>query len=276
MARKALGKGLSALIPEETPPEEVLTLELTQIDPNPYEPRESGEDEGMGDLIRSIKEKGLIQPIVVRRKDSRFQLICGGRRLRAAKKAGLERIPAVVKTASDSEVLELAIIENVQRENLNPMEEASGYKNLMKTFGYTQNEVAAKVGKDRSTVANMVRLLELPERIRSYIKSGKLSPGHGRALLAVRPSSARLALAERIVKRSLTVRDIEREASRRKGRRAKHKDPDILNIETELSRLLGTKVRIKTGKKRGIIEIEFYSSDGFDRILDLLREVSSP
>jgi len=276
LARKALGKGLSALIPGETSPEEVLALELSQIDPNPYEPRESREDEGMDDLARSIKEKGLVQPIVVRRKGSKFQLICGGRRLRAAKKAGLERIAAVVRTASDSEVLELAIIENIQRENLNPIEEASGYKNLMMTFGYTQNEVAVKVGKDRSTVANMLRLLDLPEKIRSYIKSGKLSPGHGRALLAIRPNSARLALAERIVKRSLTVRDIERLASRRKGSRPKQKDPDIVNIETELSQLLGTKVRIRTGKRKGAIEIEFYSSDGFERILDLLREVSSP
>ena len=275
MARKALGKGIHALIPEETPVEEVLNLDLSDIEPNPYEPRESKEDEGLPELVKSIKEKGLIQPLVVRRRQSGFQLICGGRRLRAAKMAGLEKIPAVLKVATDSEVLELAIIENVQREDLDPIEEASAYRNLMRTFGYTQNEVATKVGRNRSTVANMLRLLELPEKIRSYIRSGKLSSGHGRALLAIKGNQARLALAEKIVRRSLTVRDIEKEASKSKGRKARRKDPDILNLEMEISQLLGTRVRITTGKKKGKIEIEFYSRDDFDRILYLLREVTS-
>lgn len=275
MVRKALGKGIHALIPEETLPEEVLSLDLSQIEPNPYEPRESVEDEGLPELVKSIKEKGLIQPLVVRRKESGFQLICGGRRLRAAKKAGLEKIPAVVKIASDSEVLELAIIENVQRENLDPIEEANAYRNLMRTFGYTQNEVATKVGKDRSTVANMLRLLELPERIRSYIRSGKLSPGHGRALLAIKGNPARLALAKRIVSRSLTVRDIEKQATKSRSRKATRRDPDLLALEMEISQLLGTKVHIMTGKKKGKLEIEFYSSDDFERILRILREVAS-
>lgn len=274
MARRALGKGIHALIPEESPPEEVLNLDLSHIEPNPYEPRESKEDEDLAELVKSIKEKGLIQPLVVRRRESGFQLICGGRRLRAAEMAGLKKIPAVVRVASDSEVLELAIIENVQRENLDSIEEANAYRNLMKTFGYTQNEVALKVGRDRSTVANMLRLLDLPEKIRSYIRSGKLSPGHGRALLAIKGNPARLALAEKIVRRSLTVRDIERQASKTKGRKARRRDPDILNLEMEISRLLGTKVRIRTGKKKGKIEIEFYSSDDFERILGLLREVT--
>jgi ParB family chromosome partitioning protein len=271
LARKALGRGLSALIPEEASPEEVLTLELSRIDPNPFEPRESQEDKALDELVESIREKGLVQPIVVRRRNNRFELICGGRRLRAARKAGLQAVPAVVKTASDSEVLELAIIENVQREDLNPIEEANAYRKLMKAFNYTQNEVAAKVGKDRSTVANTLRLLELPEKIRSYIKSGKLSPGHGRALLAIRNSSMRLALADRIVKSSLTVRDIEKMASGRKSSAKGRRDPDIVNLETELSQILGTKVMIRTRKKKGRIEIEFYSSDDFERILAFLR-----
>lgn len=271
MARKALGRGLSALIPEEIPPEQVLTLEVSRIDPNPYEPRESLEDKAMGELVQSIREKGLIQPIIVRRKEDRFELICGGRRLRAAKKAGLQTVPAVVKTVSDSEVLELAIIENVQREDLNPIEEANAYRRLMKVFNYTQNEVAAKVGKDRSTVANTLRLLELPEKIRSHIRSGRLSPGHGRALLAIRNTSLRMALAERIIKSSLTVRDIERMASKTKRAGKSTRDPDIVNLETELSQILSTKVKIRTQKKKGRIEIEFYSSDDFERILALLR-----
>lgn len=275
MARKALGKGLSALIPGETSPEEVLLVNLSQIDPNPFEPRESRTDANLGELTESIKEKGLVQPIVVRRKKDRFELICGGRRLRAAKQAGLTEVPAVIRTASDSEVLELAIIENVQRENLNPIEEASGYRKLMKEFEYTQAEVAKKVGKDRSTVANLLRLLELPEKIRSYLRSGKISPGHGRALLAIRSNATRLAVAEKIVKSSLTVRDVESLATKRKTTRPREKAPEILSLESELSQLLGTKVRIKTTKKKGSIEIEFYSSDDLERILDALRGIES-
>jgi ParB family chromosome partitioning protein len=270
-----LGRGLSALIPGETPQQEILLLELSQIDPNPFEPREREPDESLAELVDSIKEKGIVQPIVVRRKKDRFELICGGRRLRAARMAGLSEVQAVVKDASDSEVLELAIIENVQRENLNPMEEASAYRKLMKTFDYTQAEVAAKVGKDRSTVANLLRLLELPEKIRSYIRSGKISPGHGRALLAVKNNTSRLAIAERIVKSSLTVRDIERLSAKRKMTPPRQRAPEILSLESELSELLGTKVRIKTGRKKGTIEIEFYSSDDIERILDALRGDSS-
>jgi ParB family chromosome partitioning protein len=275
VVRKALGRGLSALIPEDTPADEVMALELSHIDANPYEPREIREDEDLSDLVKSIKEKGLLQPIVVRRKDSRFELICGGRRFRAAKKAGLERIPAIVRMASDSEVLELAIIENVQRENLNPIEEAGAYRNLMKLFEYTQAEVATKVGKDRSTVANALRLLELPEKIQGYLRAGKLTPGHGRALLSIKDNSARLALAEKIVKSSLTVRAAEHEVTRTRRKKVVHRDPDIISLEKELSELLGTRVRVMAGKRRGVIEIEFYSSDDFDRIVDLLREVPS-
>ena len=271
MARKALGKGLSALIPGEASREEVLVLEPSQIDPNPFEPREGKADAGLSELVESIKEKGLVQPIVVRRKKDRFELICGGRRLKAARQAGLAGVPAVVKQASDSEVLELAIIENVQREDLNPLEEASAYRKLMKTFDYTQAEVATKVGRDRSTIANLLRLLELPEKIRSYIRSGKISPGHGRALLAIKNNAARLALAERIVKSSLTVRDVERLSTRRRSTRPRERAPEILSLESELSQLLGTKVNVKTRKKKGSIEIEFYSSDDLERILDILR-----
>jgi ParB family chromosome partitioning protein len=275
LARKALGRGLSALIPGEAAPEEVLSLDVSLIDPNPFEPREDEPDEKLAELTESIREKGLVQPILVRKKGERFELICGGRRLKASKKAGLQVIPAVVRMASDSEVLELAIIENVQREDLNPVAEAGAYRKLMKEFGYTQNEVATKVGKDRSTVANMLRLLELPEKILSYIKSGKISPGHGRALLAVKNNSLRLALADRIVKSSLTVRDIERLATKRKPAGPKRRDPEMVSLESELSQLLGTKVRIRTGRKKGNIEIEFYSSDEFERILELLRGVST-
>jgi ParB family chromosome partitioning protein len=275
LARKALGRGLSALIPGETSQQEMLVLEISQIDPNPFEPREGEADESLNELIASIKEKGIVQPLVVRRKKERFELICGGRRLKAAKRAGLSEVPAVVKEASDSEVLELAIIENVQRENLNPMEEATSYRKLMKTFNYTQAEVAAKVGKDRSTVANLLRLLELPEKIRSYIKSGKISPGHGRALLAVKSNTARLAIAEKIVKSSLTVRDVERLATKRRSSQPREMAPEMVSLESELSELLGTRVRIKTRRKKGSIEIEFYSSDDLERILDALRGAAS-
>lgn len=271
MARRALGRGLSALIPGETPQGEVLVLELSRIDPNPFEPRERRTDENLNELVESIRQKGIVQPIVVRKKKDRFELICGGRRLRAAKQAGLEEIQAVVKDASDSEVLELAIIENVQREDLNPMEEANAYRKLMKNFEYTQAEVADKVGKDRSTVANLLRLLELPEKIRAYIRSGKLSPGHGRALLAIKNNSTRLAVAERIVKSSLTVRDVERLATKRKTGPARDRAPEIISLESELSQILGTKVRIKTRRKKGSIEIEFYSSDDLERILEAIR-----
>jgi len=278
--KTALGKGLSALIPEKEKRDEagVVQIKIDSIQPNEYQPRKSFSDDTLNELVSSIKEKGIIQPVIVRRAgDDRYQLIAGERRWRAAKIAGLGTIPAIVKDVAPAEALELALIENIQREDLNPVETAEAFNRLITDFNLTHEELSRKVGKDRATVTNYLRLLKLPDRVKEAIASGEITMGHAKALLQVDDEKTQIELAGVIIKKGLSVR--EAEALCRKGitRRPKKKvetsrDPQIVSLEEKLMQSLGTKVRVlhKSNNKGGKIEIEYYSLDDLDRLLDIL------
>lgn len=269
MPRKALGKGLGALIPEEPEGRGILDLPVNEVKSNPYQPRSKVDTGGLEELMNSIKQKGVVQPIVVRKTESGYELIAGERRLKAVKALGYSTIPGIVREASDSEVLELALVENLQREDLNPLEEALAFKCLIDEFGFSHQEIGKKVGKKRSTVTNRLRLLQLPHKIRKYLLEGRITEGHARALLMIPNKSKQLEVCLRIVDKGLTVRDTERIA-KAKERKKREPDPDILPIEEALKNKFGTKVKVVKGKKKGRIEIEFYSDTDLERILDVI------
>ena len=282
MERKVLGRGLEALIPTDTQGfrERVQSLKLSQVKPSRFQPRIQFSKERLQELANSIKEKGVIQPIIVRTVDNEnFELIAGERRLRAAKHLGLEEIPAIVRRIPDAEVLEISIIENIQREELNSLEEAKAYKRLAEEFGLTQDSIAQKVGKDKSSVSNLLRILNLPEKIQSYLSQNFISFGHAKALLSVTDATEQLKFCETVIKKGLSVRQLEfsvtTKRSRFKERRAPAVQGDIhlKNLEEKLQHKLGTKVRIQHGKKRGKIEIEYYSVEDLERVLSLLGAV---
>jgi ParB family transcriptional regulator, chromosome partitioning protein len=279
MKRKVLGKGLAALLPEAPPQgpadgDVLLTVNPERIDPNPNQPRQHIDPEKLRELAQSMSEQGIVQPLVVRRVGARFQIIAGERRWRAAKQAGLAKVPVVVREANDAELLEIALVENIQREELNPIEEAAAYRRLVTELGYSQEQVAQRVGKDRSTVANLLRLLRLPREIRGLIAEQKLSPGHARPLLALAAPEAQVEIARQIVERGLNVRDVERRvkaASRpAKRKRAEASDPNTREAEGQLERALGTPVHIRRQGKRGRMEIEFHSEEELHRIYETL------
>lgn len=278
MEKKALGKGLKALIGE---PEDFARYEtsswqyimLDEIEPNPFQPRRDFDEGKLAELVASIKTNGMLQPIIVRRVAETYQIIAGERRWRAAQQASMMSIPAIIRDADDRDMLQLALIENLQRHDLNPIEEANAYKTLMEQHDITQEILARHVGKDRSTIANIVRLLGLPAQIQEHVSRGTVSMGHARALLSLDDSSAQLALCRRIVDEGLSVREVERlvkKGVRPRKRPVRQTDPDVRRLEEELQRALGAKVRIHTTGKRGRIEIEFYSPDGLEGLIDRL------
>ena len=282
MARQALGRGLSALIPDLPPSSEregeVVDLLVSEIQPNPYQPRMHFDEVGIAELKRSILEQGVIQPIVVRRLDTGYQIITGERRWRAVREAGLDTIPALIREVSSAEeLIELSLVENIQREDLNPIDEANAYRMLMEECGLTQEEVARKVGKERSTVANLLRLLRLPDEIQERILDGELTMGHARALLALDDEEEQIRLCGEIIKNSWSVRKAEQVAkARRSGRPVRirvqsRRDPSVQAAEEELQRLFGTAVRIVKGGRKGKVEIEFYSDRDLERVLGILR-----
>ncbi len=280
VARQALGKGLGALIPEPISPEmdgkkSYAICGIEEIRPNPFQPRKAFADGQLQELVASIREKGILQPLVVRRKGNGYELIAGERRWRAAQKAGLREVPIIIKEVSESELLELSLIENIQRENLNPVEEGEAYKRLMDQFHLTQEEISKQVGKDRTTITNAVRLLKLPQDIRQSLIDGSISMGHARAFLSLDgPEKQRLAL-KKVLAGSLSVRQTEN-LVKRLGRKSSSSLPKKIQewspLLEELQRAFGTKVRIIARGKGGKIEIEFYSRDELDRIIDLLRK----
>jgi len=281
MSGKALGKGLSALIPkidEQNKGEAVLYIKTSSIRDNSLQPRSNYNDEKLKDLMASIKEKGILQPILVREKDGQHEVIAGERRLRAARALDLEKIPAIVKDVTDQEAFIIALIENIQREELNPIEEAEAYRKLIEEFKYTQEEVAQSVGKDRSTVSNLLRVLRLPTEIRKSVYDGEISIGHARALLSVEIPAEQKKIFALIVKKGLSVREVENIVqSKTKGgtRRVKSesvKDHEIIALEEDLQKTLGTKVRVIPQKKRGKVVIEYYSLDDLDRIIRLIKK----
>lgn len=289
MSRKVLGKGLSALIPDKPIPampeisgqEGVREIPVGSILPNPHQPRKDFAEEGMADLVRSVRSRGVIQPVLVRQRGREFELIAGERRWRAARQAGIINIPALVRKVSDRESLELALIENLQRENLNPMEAAESYEQLMREFHLTQEEVSLKVGKQRSSVANALRFLSLPEELKGSLRRMKLTAGHAKALLSLSSPSQQIALGREIIRKGLSVRETEnrirKAASGGVGKAPqKKRDIHVRAIEEELKRGFGTKVRIHDRKGRGKIEIAYTSPKERERLITLLRETARP
>jgi ParB family chromosome partitioning protein len=286
LPRKGLGRGIASLIPvkrEEEVAEErrpFLTIPLAEIVPNPQQPRKFFDEQKIRELAASIREKGILLPLIVTRRNGKYELVSGERRFRAAAVAGLKEVPAVVREAEAAEVLELAIIENVQREDLDPIEEAQAYQDLMDRFGHTQEQVAQKVGKDRATVGNMIRLLKLPLKVKQALQSGKITTGHARALLAVPEIERQLYFVDRIVEEGWSVRELEvRIASkrligvkRRRGGQLPVLSPVLTRLIDDLRRRLGTQVRIVPSGKRGKIIIEYYSEVDLDRIYQTLAK----
>ena len=280
MSKRGLGRGLEALIPIVDKSEEnVQEIDIKKIVANDKQPRRDFDELKLDELAESMKQHGVLQPVILRKKGNAFELVAGERRWRAAAKAGLEKIPAIIKELSDAEVMEIALIENLQREDLNPIEEAMAYKTLMDDFGLTQEELSKRVGRSRSQIANTVRLLNLDKEIQELVIQNKLTAGHARALLSIQDVRARIGLARKISQEDLSVRETEQLAKklseeRKKAQRQKSQEinPVILDITERLQRALGTRVNIKGSENRGKIEIEFYSGDELERILEIIAE----
>ena len=279
MRKRALGKGLEALIPAKDKAvfqEGYRMVSIQDVKPNPYQPRAKIQESEIKDLILSIKEKGVIEPLIVRREDEIFVLAAGERRLKAAQLAGLKEVPVIIRDLTNQELLEIGLIENLHRKDLDPIEEANAYDELNKNFGLTHDQIAALVGKDRSTITNTLRLLTLPKKIRNYLRSGKLSQGHARTLLSIEDEIKMLQIAERIVKEEVSVRAAEALVKRlqRKPRilPGPEKSANLLILEDELSKLLHTKVTIDWKKNKGSITIHCFSLEDFTRIYEILKK----
>lgn len=296
MAKKGLGKGLGSLFDEHNIIDDIMNedlrvsdktasdsgitqIKMSLIEPNKNQPRKSFDKEKIEALANSIKENGLIQPIIITpSKGGMYKIVAGERRWRAGKKAGLKEIPAVVRDYSDEQVAEIALIENLQREDLNPIEEAIGYKVLLEEFNLTQELIGKRIGKSRSAVANSLRLLSLEEQIQKLLVSGEISSGHARAILSVEDNDLRLALSKRIIEDNLNVRQAEALAKQLQKKPAAKKtvkksafDIELEKIQNDLSSNLGTKVKISHTDKKGRIEIEYYGNDDLERILNLIN-----
>ncbi len=278
MARRGLGKGLDALIPGEAytaPTEGAQSIPIAQILPNPSQPRGEMNDEKLDELANSIREHGILQPLILTKDPNQdsYVLIAGERRLRAAKLAGLESVPAIVRQASEQERLELALIENIQRENLTPLEAAEAYQNLNDEFGLSHDLIAERVGKSRVAITNTIRLLRLPEAARKAINSGEISEGHGRALLSLPTDKAQLAALQTIFSHGLNVRQTEELVRKLAGEKPANpaakpvKDAEVKEIESKLRSLLGTKVTLNHGKKGGTLVIHYYSDEELDSLI---------
>ncbi|MGE5893815.1 MAG: ParB/RepB/Spo0J family partition protein [bacterium] len=272
--KMALGRGLDALIPERGI--EVIALDIKKIVPNPDQPRKTFKDSSLKELAQSIKSKGVLQPIVVsQNNDGSYSIIAGERRWRAAAFAGLDKIPAFIKKVDQKDSLEIALIENIQREDLNPLEMASAFNYLLSTYNLTQEELSEKVGKDRATVANYLRLLKLPDEIKRLLNEEKLTMGHARAIAGIEQRQKQIDVARAIVSNSLNVRQVEHhirnfDKQRPQKKTASRVDPNIRDIEDKLRKHLGTKVKILHKGKKGKIEIEYYSLEELDRLLDII------
>jgi len=293
MGKKVLGKGLSALISSK-PSEGDFNKEISSLDINPsgeiaylktmsilenrLQPRKNYDESKLEDLKASIKEKGVLQPILVRKSENGYEIVAGERRLRAAKAVGLEQVPVIIKNVTDREAFVLALVENIQREELNAIEEALGFKRLMEEFQFTQEAVAEAIGKDRSTITNLLRLLRLPEEIQKQVADAKLSMGHARALLSLEDVAIQKKMAKVIIDKGLSVRQVEDLVKKaHQGQNiikaaAKPKNRDIEILEEELRKILGTKVFIEDKKGKGRLVVEYYTLDDLDRILGILRK----
>jgi len=284
MERRALGKGISALIPQQAEgvaerTKNIVFLRLDQVKPNPFQPREDFKAEAMEELVQSIREKGVIQPILVRTKGDAYELIAGERRLRAAQILNLPEIPALVKEVEDRDSLELALIENIQRQELNPIEEARAFQYLLEKFQLTQDEISEVMGKARVTITNVLRLLKLPLEVQEEIKNGRLTFGHGKVLLEIEDANLQRRVCQEVIANSLSVRELEtivktkrlRNPAKVAARVVSEKEPLVRILEEQLQQALATKVKIAKNRKRGTIAIEFYSQEDLERIVKKVR-----
>ena len=276
--KRGLGRGLGALIPgaEPAPSTTIQELPLADLEINPFQPRKHFDTEALEELAATIREHGVLTPVVVRRVPGGFQIIAGERRIRAARLAGLTHIPTIIKDVTDSQALQMALVENLQREDLNPLEAAEAYQRLVDEFGLTQEEVAGRLGRNRSSVTNSLRLLRLPKRIQEDVAAGTLSEGHARALLGLEGPADQIKGRNLVVKRGLTVRATEalvrrlRAGEPPKRERGSNQDPNLGAMEDQLRMVLGTKVRIQRNGAGGTVEISFYSSDDLTRLADVI------
>ena len=275
MNKRGLGRGLGALLgPEPEPtPDASTEIPVDRVQPNPRQPRKRFDPDALAELAESIRASGVIQPIVVRRAGDAYELIVGERRLRAAKQAGLERIPAVVREATHAQSLELALVENLLREDLNPIEAAEGYRHLLADFGWTQEQLGQRIGKDRSSIANALRLLRLPSQIQDDLRSGRLTMGHALSLLSLTSESEQLKLRDRILAHSWSVRATEADVKTRRpaGATDRRRSAELAALEESLQRALLTRVRIAGNDRRGRIEITYATADELERLGGLLR-----
>jgi ParB family transcriptional regulator, chromosome partitioning protein len=280
MKRKALGKGLSALLPD---PDDDAVAEsggeapVEALEPNPHQPRTRLAPEALAELAASIRESGMVQPILVRRLGSRYQIVAGERRWRAAQQAGLARVPITIRDVPDDRLLELALVENIQREELTPLEEAQAYQRLLDELRLTQEQVARKVGKERSTVANTLRLLRLPAELRGFLADGRLDAGHARALLALDRAEDQMALGREAARLRLSVREVERRVALMRAprpTREKRKDANTRAAEERLRAALGTRVEIRRRGKGGSLRVAFASEAELNRLFELLLRAS--
>ncbi|HVP90737.1 MAG TPA: ParB/RepB/Spo0J family partition protein [Terriglobales bacterium] len=278
MNKKALGKGLGAFIPEEfgiLKDERYAEVEIDELRPNPLQPRMKFDDKSIEELAQSIKETGIVQPVLVTPEEDHYKIIVGERRWRAAQKAGLKKVPVLIRNIPREKQLEISLIENIHREELNPLEIAKAYQRLLDETGATQQELAEKVGKDRTSVTNYVRLLKLPAEVQDHVNDGTLSMGHARALLALEDAAAQLFACRQIVDKSLSVRNTEKLVNRLKERapRAQRhlEDPDLRALQEEMLKLLGTKVLIAGSRAKGVLKIFYFSLDDLNRVFARIK-----
>lgn len=276
---KGLGKGIGAFFPDETlhRDNEIENVSVSQLVVNPFQPRKIFNDDVLGELAESIKEHGIIQPIVVRKKGKKYEIVVGERRFRAAKLAGLTEIPAIVKEMTEQQMMEVAILENLQREDLTPIEEAEAYSSLIEKLNFTQDDLAKRLGKSRPHIANHIRLLQLPEEVRVLVNEGHLTMGHGRTLLGLKNKRRIPEVAQKVLDQALNVRQLEtlvqniNEDVSRETEKPVKKDVFVQATESHLRDYFGTNVQIKKQKDKGKIEIEFYSAEDLERILEILN-----
>ncbi|WP_138419155.1 ParB/RepB/Spo0J family partition protein [Aquibacillus sediminis] len=277
---KGLGKGINAFFPELDTKNDELVQEIAvkECRPNPYQPRKTFHADAIEELKESIIQHGILQPLIVRKSIKGFEIVVGERRYRAAKEAGLKTIPVIVKDLTDDKMMELALLENLQREDLTPIEEAYAYANLMKELNVTQEELSSRLGKSRSHIANLVRLLSLPEQVGALINNGELSMGHGRALLGLKDKEKIIPVVEKIRKEELNVRQVEKlitaineKTPQKKKKEKQQKDVFIKERESQLRDYFGTGVNIQKGKRKGKIEIEFFSDEDLERIIEMFH-----
>lgn len=278
MKKRALGKGLKAFLPEDygiLKDEKYVDVDVEDLRPNPLQPRQEFDQKAIDELAHSIKETGMLQPIVVVPEDNHYKIVVGERRWRAAQKAGLQKIPAVVRQLSEKQQIEASLVENLQRKDLNPIEIASAYQKLIQELDYSQEEVAKKVGKDRASVANYIRLLKLPSEIQKKVTEGKLSMGHARALITLENPDQQIFLSRIIIEKNLSVRDVEKMMAKKRSavssRKGHELDPDLLALQEELIKTLGTKVSISGNSEKGVIRLYYFSLDELNGIYEKIK-----